>query len=613
MKNTIRYDVFLSYRRDGGDMTALYLYERLTRAGYHVAYDFETLLNGRWDDKILETVQQCKDLVLVLNPGALDRCLDWENANKDSVGFDKNDWMRREVACALEYKKNVIPVLLRDFVFPPEEMLPKDIRTLPFQNGISASTEHHRDTLSRLQRMLTAKPVWYRRPIMWFTGIAAIIAIGLGFAVAFPKYFQAERLYPSTRAEIQQVNAVVSAALKLTTAYESAVEARLTLISKARKSIEVDNPSVYESAVSAFHHSMRETKDALDRAKPSESLLSSLRTSPIDTTVLEALYETADFELDDAALNLPLHLGFYVRKDNSMEKADKLDCIDRKKTDCDLHSRSFATGVIELFLPVSQEATADYRKFATTFVAIPRLSGEWTRDKETLEREQEFILRQLEASANETAALVGDMKRALADTTKDFKDMLVSMGASPEKATELSGKMSEVSSMKTELADIEARLAQTREEAYRKFRPLATDEPGILWGKILRFRKMKMQEAALECLDFLKRAKSPDFPPTVIRSMEMLVRLGDSAPVSNGAMVMGYEPPATSHAIFLIGDVISHRDGEPILRVDDYKTNVGSCYRFWRLDDFGVFRSHEESLPPDQPRIGLVNIAEKAD
>ncbi len=48
MKNPSRkYDIFISYRRDGGDMTALYLYERLTHMGYRVAYDFETLLNGR--------------------------------------------------------------------------------------------------------------------------------------------------------------------------------------------------------------------------------------------------------------------------------------------------------------------------------------------------------------------------------------------------------------------------------------------------------------------------------------------------------------------------------------------------------------------------------------
>ena len=52
------------------------------------------------------------------------------------------------------------------------------------------------------------------------------------------------------------------------------------------------------------------------------------------------------------------------------------------------------------------------------------------------------------------------------------------------------------------------------------------------------------------------------------------------------------------------------RDGQTIHRVDDWKTSIGSRYRFWRLDGEGKFQLHEAVLPSGQPRVGLLNIAE---
>lgn len=592
------YDVFISHKTTEDGSIANRLVASLESHGLKCWIAPRDIPAGRnYASAIVDGIKQSSVFLLLFSQYA--------NQSDDIV---------REVQQASSLKRPLLTVRLDNTDFSPALSyflaLPQGVG--PFarsENLFDGVFEHVRAMLDGAEALvLTTVPQKPKKRRL--KAIAVALATTALAATGF--WFKSrQRSYPSTRAETQQVNAVISAVSKLATAYESAVEARLTLISKARQSVEVADPAVYESEESLFRHSMRETKDALDHAKPDESLLSSLRDSPIDTAVLRALSDMADFELDDAALNLPQHLGFYVRKDNSMSKADKLHCIDLKKTDCELQSRSFATGVIELFLPVSKEATAEFRKISPTFVAIPRLSGEWTRDKETLEREQESLLRQMEASANELRAIVGDMNRALGDTMRDFENTLVSMGASQERAAEISGKQGVVSSRKSELADLEARLAEKREEAYRKFRPLGTDNPGILWGKVLRFRKIKMPEAALECLDFLEKADSPDFPKPVIRAMGALVRLGAESPIAGGVMVTCYEPPATSHAVFLLGDIISYRDGVQVLHYEDCKTTAGSRFRFWRLDDAGVFRSHEETLPPDQPRIGLVEIAEK--
>ena len=68
------YDVFISYRRDGGDTLAQLIYDRLTERGYRVFLDIESLRSGKFNEKLLEVISQCRDLVVILPPGALERC-----------------------------------------------------------------------------------------------------------------------------------------------------------------------------------------------------------------------------------------------------------------------------------------------------------------------------------------------------------------------------------------------------------------------------------------------------------------------------------------------------------------------------------------------------------
>ena len=45
----MKYDVFISYRRDGGYETAKHLYDLLSREGYSVSFDIDTLRNCDFD------------------------------------------------------------------------------------------------------------------------------------------------------------------------------------------------------------------------------------------------------------------------------------------------------------------------------------------------------------------------------------------------------------------------------------------------------------------------------------------------------------------------------------------------------------------------------------
>ena len=138
--NETEYDVFISYRRDGGAETAKHLRDVLTERGYRVFFDTDSLRSGDFNRKLFDVIDGCKDFLLILSPGALDRC---EN---------EGDWVRLELAHALELKKNVVPVMSGSFVFP--ETLPADIDAVRWQNGVSVNIEFFDAMIDKLVSFL---------------------------------------------------------------------------------------------------------------------------------------------------------------------------------------------------------------------------------------------------------------------------------------------------------------------------------------------------------------------------------------------------------------------------------------------------------------------------
>ena len=123
----MKYDVFISYRRQGGYDTAKHLNDLLTRDGYKVSFDIDTLRSGDFDVQLLKRIEQCKDFILIVDEHAFDRTL--------NRTFDRTkDWMRNELAYALKKDKNIIPVFLSGVKGFPEG-LPDDIKGVMTKNG----------------------------------------------------------------------------------------------------------------------------------------------------------------------------------------------------------------------------------------------------------------------------------------------------------------------------------------------------------------------------------------------------------------------------------------------------------------------------------------------
>ena len=60
----MKYDVFISYRRDGGEVTARILRDSLTERGYNVFFDVESLRSGAFNTKLYSVIDECKDFTL---------------------------------------------------------------------------------------------------------------------------------------------------------------------------------------------------------------------------------------------------------------------------------------------------------------------------------------------------------------------------------------------------------------------------------------------------------------------------------------------------------------------------------------------------------------------
>ncbi len=131
-----KYDIFISYRRDGGEDLATLLEERLVRLGYKVFFDVESLRSGEFNVKLLDAIENSEDFLLVLPERALDRCI------------DPKDWVRQEIAHALKHNKNIIPVMKRNFSFP--DTLPEEIDKVRYMNGVAASMDDFNSVVNRI-------------------------------------------------------------------------------------------------------------------------------------------------------------------------------------------------------------------------------------------------------------------------------------------------------------------------------------------------------------------------------------------------------------------------------------------------------------------------------
>lgn len=94
----MKYDIFISYRREGGAQFARILQLMLIQRGYKVFLDYDELKDGIFSDKIRAAIKDAPVFMLVLSKGSMKRCV------------NEGDWVREEITLAMKQGKHIIPV-----------------------------------------------------------------------------------------------------------------------------------------------------------------------------------------------------------------------------------------------------------------------------------------------------------------------------------------------------------------------------------------------------------------------------------------------------------------------------------------------------------------------
>lgn len=161
-----KYDIFISYRRDGGAQYARTLQLMLEKKGYRVFLDYDELKDDKFKPQIETAIRNSTIYLIVLTKGSMARCA------------NEGDWVRREIEIAVEAGKQIVPVN-PDNTF---DGIPDDVPTLIKEaiGGTQYSEINFGQTLNATVDLMVKnriKPYINRKRRKWYWLILIAIAM----------------------------------------------------------------------------------------------------------------------------------------------------------------------------------------------------------------------------------------------------------------------------------------------------------------------------------------------------------------------------------------------------------------------------------------------------
>jgi hypothetical protein len=155
--------VFLSYRREDSAAAAGRLSDRLISelGDGNVFMDVDGVpLGADFVERLQQEVSGCDALLAVIGP----RWLDIVDEAGDRRLDDPNDFVRVEIAAALQREIPVIPILLDGTKIPRIDRLPEDLKLLSRRNGLDVRQASFHSDVGRLIRELKATEAVTAKP-----------------------------------------------------------------------------------------------------------------------------------------------------------------------------------------------------------------------------------------------------------------------------------------------------------------------------------------------------------------------------------------------------------------------------------------------------------------
>ena len=589
------YDIFISYRRDGGEYTAKILRDHLQDAGYRTFFDVESLRSGNFNTKLYSVIDECTDFLLVLSPGALDRC-----KNED-------DWVRREVEYALEKGKNVIPVMLRGFSFP--DTLPPSLEPLRYRNGLEANSQFFDAFLQQLKGkfLQTKPPVWRRvsQSSILHRSLPLLLALTLLLAGGFvikTLIDNRNTRYPSTNAEKNLTNELIYyTSCNLTNldlmgrALDDAIQASQRYLSSAAGNYDdlQDRFSVCRQALDQIN---------LEFGAPAAGLLERLSDSPFEVDDAEAMYSgTANF-LSECLGHLD-YITWIVSPDCRLSNEEKLETLSCYQAILNESLQSYAYCTNDLLLPITDHEALDefWYKICPEFVVLPLQASNWEEDKAVLESSVDQCYNRMEQALMDLTAMVGstnlDNIKLEAENAKMQEELVL--------------RYMEQGYTRKEAEELVELISQLRESCL----PKPEDSVNDLWNKMTHLLSCNLYEDALDCVAAYESLIGNDeYALRYLPALRAFIDLCRNQGLLYGVMVMEYVEEDGIHELLEIGDVILTLNGEFCFSTEGYLAKKEQCaqnvfhVQLLRMNDSGGMDLVSLELSKDMPRVYLNTV-----
>ncbi len=551
----MRYDVFISYRRSGGEHTARLIRDSLVENGYNVFFDVESLRSGQFNTKLYSVIEECRDFVIVLSPNALDRCA------------DEADWVRCEIEHALKHNKNVIPILLRDFVFP--ESLPASIAKLRYLNGIEANTQFFDAFVEKLRTFLSSKPHFFSNTKRIVTAVCALIltaAVALGAFALLKDSGQ----YPSTAYDKNIAYEVVALSGDYLANINIIAEQASDALDSAVRYLntgENDYRSL-KNNLALCKHSINNVDT--DFGAVDEAIVKEITASPFKYADLKALYDEVAIFKEDWLDNIA-YIEFLLSGENPISVDDKLTVIDCYRIFLDETLKIYACGTNELLLPIeNEEFLNDF--FNKTLVFLPQIPlnmATWQTDAQIINNLVDEAFNKYERAYDKMVGIVGDQNVAYAEQLEEFYNLCM---------------------------------------------PAEGDSAGQLWIKFTALLSIDcINDARRVAKMYFDLAKPQDEYAELYEDVvDAFINNVENGTAQYGPMVSCYD--AVKNDVFEIGDIIVSFNGNRIYTLEEYTTAKkqlsGDTYTVecLRLNGNGDFEKHTLTLSKQMPLVAFNDL-----
>jgi len=638
--NKTTYDIFISYRREGGFETASLIAEKLRNAGYSVFFDLESLRAGKFNEQLLRVIENCKDFIIVLPKDALDRCM------------NETDWVRQEIIHAMKHGKNVIPVMLSGFQWL--ETMPAGLEGLKnYQSVLARNHEHFNASMDTLKSFLKSKKGFtWRRYKTYIISAMLLLSIATGVFLwnEYKKGQEESKKYQNfTLLCIDQTNlmsvgiVIVNHNLNIA---ESAYDEWNKFRNKLSRTKPQDIPVVKQEFIAWIENQKKSIQSPKPELKISDATVLVLNNYDIKTSEITGLYMTLPLEVENVTNYLD-QLQNYANEGVCLETFDKFLRLQ--------------------YQSMEASGKAIYYYFLGLLSAMPEnVYRDFNKIRQNLNHFSEIPLKM---SPEEYEYLGDDMSRKMEDFVSkmdlvDFeeciKDMIQDLFVMKEEE-EIAARTQNIQILSADVIEQRKQLQEIEEKNETILRNIIeqcklSPEDGqyLMWGKIIRIatrmertaayrreyenlNKQNKEAAQAKGYDLsngfeVKYTLSTDeilreittrldqymqyFPETknyVPAVKQFYTDVKDGKQNLCGMVIMGTKDDVP-HPVFKAGDIMLSRKGKTTNSMEDYESAAqeegDNTVVFLRLNG-GKLQKHTEVIPKADVLVGFLVLREE--